>query len=73
MECGFYPGAHHFSHFDGISNKPLFTVNPNSTWTVDLARLRHERDILERMDSPTALHTYMFFERSKREMNDYSM
>jgi hypothetical protein len=68
MECGFYPGANHYSHFDGISTKPVFTVYPNSTWTVDLARLRHERDILE--NGLANCVTYLHVLRKKQARNE---
>jgi hypothetical protein len=46
MDC-ISPTAHHLSPFNWVANQSLFHVDPHNTWTVDLARLRHEKDILE--------------------------
>ncbi|KAF1919689.1 hypothetical protein BDU57DRAFT_512914 [Ampelomyces quisqualis] len=47
MECGIYNTAYYFNQFDGVYSPPLRNPVPDSTWTVNLCRLRHERDILE--------------------------
>jgi hypothetical protein len=68
MECGFYPPGYQFSQFNGSSNKTLFAANPHTTWTVSLARLRHERDILE--NGLANCVTYLHVLRKKQARNE---
>jgi hypothetical protein len=68
MECGFYPPAYQFSPLDGSSNKILFATNPYTTWTVDLARLRNERNVLE--SGLANCITYLHVLRKKQTRNE---
>jgi hypothetical protein len=58
MQYEFHPSVHPFNPFYGIANRPMFNVDPGTAWTVDSARLRHEKDILENglADCVTYLH-----------------
>jgi hypothetical protein len=68
MECGFYSPAYQFSPLDGSSNKILFATNPYTTWTVDLARLRNEMNILE--NGLANCITYLHVLRKKQTRNE---
>jgi hypothetical protein len=64
MQYEFHPQLHQFSHFYGITNQPVFSVNPNTAQTIEPARLRHEKDILE--DGLADCVTYLHALRKKQ-------
>jgi hypothetical protein len=68
MQCGFYSPGYQVSQLDGSSNKTLFAASPHTTWTVDLTRLRHERDILEKGLANCV--TYLHVLRKKQARNE---
>jgi hypothetical protein len=64
MQYEFHPQLHQFSPFYGIVNQPVFSVNLNTTQTIESVRLRHEKEILE--DGLADCVTYLHALRKKQ-------